>query len=372
MTHRRVQGLIKPFVSIDYRTKIADLEKFIIQSSASGRKIIATCYIFVKGASSPESGYSRLCKDYTEDRKAGLQNVKENVQFYIIPPQLKGALTILRSLEGQDTSHTLYGIIVAREEGPAKYVQMSMSSFNQYDVDDDGQPMAKSPEYDTMTDDTANDLSIHQMIMSNVSYTPNAIPPVASAIPRPILGQPRPLVPQNVLNIPHSLPINAGVPRGVPAAVSGLNFAPRPMNALGLPPAFNIPRPLSVPSNNLPLKPLMPPQNAGLAIPIANPRGITMPRPLSGLPMPSMAGMNAPRAVATGQAQVPSFDSQPFQKQRDIVRQVAQFCIDNGPETIAFLKNKDTARMSTPFLFEGHSAFNEFHGILKQLLGRGE
>jgi hypothetical protein len=318
------------------------LEKFIIQSSASGRKIIATCRIFVRKESALVSTYSKLCREFTDDRKAGLQNVRENVQVYIVPPQLKGSVSILRSIDGDDCSHTLYGIIVSREEGPSKYVH----AVN--DIVMEEELMQHSPQHDDeMEVDDGSGLEVPPNINLSVPLIPSSAPPQRFG-PRPaMITTPRGLA----VGPPH-----VTAPR--PLATGGLSFQlsgpPRPMTSGGL--ALPIQPPRAIPGMNFP--------SAGLSLPrpgvLPTPMAMNL-QPRTGLSLPGSGLSLQPRPAAP----TASFDAQPSAKQRDIIRQIAQFCVDNGPETLAILKKKDTARTSTPFLFEGHPAYEEFQTALR-------
>eukprot|EP01038_Epipyxis_sp_PR26KG_P011825 gene11825-15825_t len=66
---RRVQGLITESINIEGRTKIEDLEKFISEVIALGRKITAMFRLELIESNQP-SGYAKFCDEFTRDNRA--------------------------------------------------------------------------------------------------------------------------------------------------------------------------------------------------------------------------------------------------------------------------------------------------------------
>lgn len=411
LTDRRVQGLLKPSVSIEGRTRISDLERFIIETAARGRKIIATCRIFIgKNVSSPDSGFRRFCDEFTQDRRAGISNIRENVQFYVIPPLLKGSLTILRGLEGNDLTHTLYGIIVSRDPGPSEYINARPEIYK------DSEDMAKSPIKEDDSLDNSNGLIIPHTVPLNTM-----MPPASQATPFVVNNQYSNISAASAatglnvsmhanasnLNIKQNItpsfamPVYSNIQSNHSLASSAIpnsnqsfvNFPGNghPVSPAGLP-LGNMTQGLTL-GQNQPRAGLLPPRGAvalqlGQALsqrPLQFPLGQqAQPRPLSlnqGLlqtPRPAHGGliinsnMNASSSLPSTASFSSNgvFSSYPTQKQVDTIHETAKFCVQNGAQTIQMLKQKPNAQVSTPFLFETHERYQEFHTVLKQYLGR--
>ena len=123
---KRVQGCIKGAVNIDGRTKIPELQRFIGEILDQKRKIVASV-VFLAFDIHPGDGYHKFCTEFTRDQRASISNVTDTVQLYVIPPELKDAIPILRSvtLDLKDlpsNQGVLYGLIVAKEPGPSSFV----------------------------------------------------------------------------------------------------------------------------------------------------------------------------------------------------------------------------------------------------------
>lgn len=116
-----MQGAVKNSFNIDGRTKIADLDKYIKESIAANRKILST-FTFVINKSCTES-YRKLCDEFVKDQRAGISNVSDTVQVYLIPPPLKSAIQLLQhlSLANIGQANILYGVIVGKAPGPSQY-----------------------------------------------------------------------------------------------------------------------------------------------------------------------------------------------------------------------------------------------------------
>lgn len=304
-----------------------------------GRKIIATCKIFVRrDQSDQEPAYRRLCNEFVEDRRAGLINIREHVQFYVVPPQLKGAITVLRSVEGNDTHHTLYGIMVTKDPGPPEYVNAPPETM---DLIDD---MPPSP---------VNDMDAPSIMSGSPSGLPipsTSLPTVAAHVP------PQPAV-------SYSAPPAVAVPQKpvVPVAPVPPVVQARPSIAPVLPPHSVLPpRPVVAPVMTAAPRPMMgfggipprgPPASAmGRGVPVTAPRG------------PTPAG---PAAQPVPQ----SFLNMDRQSQSAVIAKFATFCSENGVQAIQLLKERDSAMTLTPFLFEGQPGHDEFLAKLKSLLG---
>jgi hypothetical protein len=55
-------------------------------------------------------------------------------------------------------------------------------------------------------------------------------------------------------------------------------------------------------------------------------------------------------------------------QQLEVMQKVAQFCAENGAQTIQMLKEKDGAISLMPFIFEGQEGYQDFLNILKDIL----
>eukprot|EP01035_Chromulina_nebulosa_P017358 gene17358-22905_t len=322
LTDKRVQGLLLNNMIIGGRSRISDLERYISETTLANKKIVATCKIFVHNdRTSSESGYLKFCSEFTTDRRAGVVNTIENssstnlsnlsIQFYIIPPELKEAITILRSIDGSDTHHTLYGIIISKAAGPPKYVNSKPEFYSNTDQ------MVSSPE--RVVDDDILTSTIPPTSSPRTNANTNANTNLNKGITIP--------------NIINTLPIKP--------TNQQLNLGNQMANSL----AMNSSRNLSMLLGN-----------ASKTMSLSNKFSINT--------IPNInTNINKPNNI-----QKP-FDDWDLTNQLNIIKNCAKYCVSNGPTSVDNLRAKEGAELYTPFLFEDHNRYNEFQNILKDLLG---
>lgn len=119
--YRRLQGCVKNTFNIDGRTKIAELDKFVKDLLAANKKIVGTFALLI--SESCADSYKKFCDEFVKDQRAGISNVTDTVQVYLIPPALKNAIHILQPLALENVSNLrghglLYGVIVGKAPGP--------------------------------------------------------------------------------------------------------------------------------------------------------------------------------------------------------------------------------------------------------------
>jgi hypothetical protein len=121
---RRIQGLVKNTINIDGRTRIAELERFLNEVVSYGRKIVITFQFYISRSSGDSrSSYRKLCDEYARDSRAGLSNVSDVTQVYLVPPAMKHHLSILSNVDVDDGGRDkFFGIVVSKEVGPSNYV----------------------------------------------------------------------------------------------------------------------------------------------------------------------------------------------------------------------------------------------------------
>jgi len=129
VNEKRVQGCVKNVFNIDGRTRIAELDKFVKELISLNRKIVATTTFLVNNVQANDStnSYTKFCEEFSKDERAGISNIENHVQVYIIPPALKAHISILKTLQPDNTAimqnqGLLFGIIVSKTPGPSAIV----------------------------------------------------------------------------------------------------------------------------------------------------------------------------------------------------------------------------------------------------------
>jgi hypothetical protein len=128
-SNRRIQGCIKNAVNIDGRTKIPELQRFLTELLELKKKIVAVVVflVFDVNPNDKENSYVKFCDEFKRDQRASISNVTDGTQLYVIPPEIKDSIGILRSitLDARDNAMNqgvLYGIVVSKEPGPSNFV----------------------------------------------------------------------------------------------------------------------------------------------------------------------------------------------------------------------------------------------------------
>jgi hypothetical protein len=116
--------MVKTTFNIDGRTRIAELDKFIGEVLARNSKYLGVFTLSVKEADL--GSYQKLCDELTKDNRAGISNVSDTVQVYIIPPTLVTSIQILQDkelkhMEGMPKYGLLYGVAITKEAGPVSF-----------------------------------------------------------------------------------------------------------------------------------------------------------------------------------------------------------------------------------------------------------
>lgn len=211
VSDKRVQGLVKGNFTIDGRTKIAELERFLGEVFAHGKKTVAVSVFLVpteqsSAAIASSASYQKFVEEFASAERAGLCNASSIVQVYLVPPSLQSAISILRDIRmdsfprkpgkpNEFQHQLLFAIIVAKESGPAQYVNRNFP------------PLPLVPN------------SFAVATFGNDAKGVPALLPVSTAAPssgapsfqRPSAFDsiPRPSIPQNIPNIAPSLGMGA-------------------------------------------------------------------------------------------------------------------------------------------------------------------
>eukprot|EP01039_Chlorochromonas_danica_P002233 gene2233-2441_t len=343
---RRVQGAVKPTFNIDGRTRIKELDRFIQEVIATGRKMVATCAFLVFHNGLPDCSYNKFCDEFTRDQRAGISNVAESVQLYVIPPALKDSVQILTSLKlvsALPNTGVLYGLIVAKESGPAAIVNslhaslpFTVSSFAVLEtVSQSLTPSSSTPSVNAPSSVISNKHDQTQPFLAagGSSQLPTALGHKAPAAFPPV---------QQPISAPLSMPMAASFPIAKPTG----GFS-TPGNA----PAF-------------PIAPGGPGVSAGMGMPGRGPVVGSMPLAASHLiPSGQPAG-----GIAQGGGGMVGRTTLPVDV-RDKILQTAQFCANNGVAKLQSLKNIPSSRTVMPFLFEGNPGYEEFMQALRECVG---
>lgn len=150
LNDRRVQGLLDVQFNIDGRTRIGELERFLNEVIARGKKIVSIVYLsFNNSDIASKNTYDTFCSEFTHNEKSGMCNINDRVQLHLVPPSLKNRITFLnqsshRFNDGSDSdsdddddvsrgyNKVLYGIIVSKEVGPYIYVNADENDIGSY------------------------------------------------------------------------------------------------------------------------------------------------------------------------------------------------------------------------------------------------
>lgn len=132
---RRMQGMLKASINVDFRTRIAEVERFISEVLAQGKKTVAIVLFVVPSAhaAASSSSYRKFCEEFTTAQRVGMSNVSDVLQLYLVPPALQSSISILRdvrldafprqSIAPTEFQHQiLFGIVVSKENGPSQFV----------------------------------------------------------------------------------------------------------------------------------------------------------------------------------------------------------------------------------------------------------
>jgi hypothetical protein len=269
---RRMQGLIKSNISIDGRTRIAELERFANEVVSFGRKILITFFFYVSKKQGSSESFRKLCDEYTRDGRAGISNVSDVTQVYIVPPQLKQHISVLSNVDVDDGGRDkFYGIIVTKEVGPSEYVYGDA-----------------------------------EMVDARRPPSPSSFAPAPTAAPAPVAAAHH-----------HARHTHAAAPAVPVPAPSPTTIAPTLSSA----------------------------SSSSSSSSSAAPRQ-TLPTPAA-----SAAPVAVPDAV-----------------QYEKMKKVAQFCAQNGVQSIQAIKAKPESATQMPWLFENHPQHTVFLDILKQIL----
>lgn len=138
VSYRRVQGLVKGLLNIDGRTKIAELERFLGEVLAHGKKTVAVAVFLVPSdnapaATSSSTSYQKFVEEFTAAERAGLCNASPTVQVYLIPPALQGAVSVIRDIRmdpfprqpskpSEFQHQVLFAVIVSKEVAPPHFL----------------------------------------------------------------------------------------------------------------------------------------------------------------------------------------------------------------------------------------------------------
>eukprot|EP01031_Cornospumella_fuschlensis_P028529 gene28529-34439_t len=136
-------------VSVDGRTRIQELERFLQEVFAQRKKVVATGVFMVAdgaGTDAKDSPLARLEVELESGGRAGMCNCGVGVTMYLIPPPLKQHIQILRALplpEGSTGHSFMYIVIVVKELGSGAMVGGNQSALP-YHVSSFGLPMGNS------------------------------------------------------------------------------------------------------------------------------------------------------------------------------------------------------------------------------------
>lgn len=145
LSFRRVQGLVKGLFNIDGRTKIVELERFLGEVLAHGKKTVAIAMFLVPPDNAPaaissSASYQKFVEEFTSAERAGLCNASSTVQVYLVPPALQLSISVLRDIRmdsfprnpskpAEFQHQLLFAVIVSKELGPPQYTNRNYPPF---------------------------------------------------------------------------------------------------------------------------------------------------------------------------------------------------------------------------------------------------
>jgi hypothetical protein len=326
-----MQGLVPSNLTIDGRTRILDLEKFINELLPLGKKLVLPFKLIVDRLQhSNVSACQRFCDEFSRDQRAGMCNVTaSSSQVYIVPAALKSTVSLLNVFqhEADGSSLVLYAIIVSKEaSGPASLVTMDPESLSSSSSSSSSTKAAASSA--VFAASTSSSYKLPSSGYGSGAY--------ASSVPSAVLPP---------------------APYGTTTSISS-SLAP-PLQA--------------VHSTNITLASAAAGRSVSVLLPSASAADSVagQPRMLQQRPPQeerSAAGgsHSAPIAPQPGRIVSSSLHTQMVSTVTDeMIQRVATFCSAKGPETLQMLREKPESKSLTPFLFEGHPRYGDFMKLLK-------
>lgn len=349
-------------INIEGRTKIHDLEKFLLEVKAQSRKVAVPFRIYAAKNLQSSSGFHRFVEEFSRDRRAGVCNSAglQGVQLYIVPPSLQSALSMLREFNfPTDKERALYGIAITKEVGPPHLTNAAVQTVDllnppeplesvmapQTAASSNGPSSTSAPSIAPSLPLNLPEGQQSPLSTSPSSDTSASMHQMTQIRPVELMGSP-PLLTGHTVAIP-----STGVRSIVPVALQG-------QQGMSVLPRASILGPLSLqqpsPFGAVHLKPLLPQfptstsqTRGGLG------SGARAPSPP---PPPVSIPMIAPVAVIGSLSQ------------DETIRKVAMFCAEHGVQTLQILREKQGSREMMPFLFDGQPGHTEFLDILKSVL----
>jgi len=310
---RRILGLLKDPLVITGRSRIAEVETFILQIQEKGRKMVIPFVLFTHKGQAASSVYGKLCDEFTQNNRVGFCQMAPDLQAYLVPPALKRHLSLLKEYTvpsgSEGAGRELYGVLVAREAGSIEFTSAPTMELN---VMAPPEPLAPSPVVESSK--TSEKPKSAVVSDSSAPSTPPTFVPVSQPSQPPAAAYKGPTPTYSTSTIP---------PPPVPPS-----YVPPPP-----PPTFALPRP-----------------SAPIPAPIAAP-----------VPVPVSAP--APPVVQT-----PPLTTEMLA----MIHKVADFCAKNGAQTIQMLRGKENASILMPFIFPGQTGHQEFLHTLQAIVNNSD
>ncbi len=392
-----MQGLLRSTISIEGRTRVAELERFVQQIVSAGRKSVVPFRFYTHKNLGSSSGYQKFCEEFVRDGRAGVSNIADQVQVYILPPALKDSITVLQNYNIiKDVDRALYGLIITKESGPTEY---TTGAIEECSIDDPPEPDFSEISKDSSEDSSDKKVKIHSHShKSKPVSTTSSSEQSKSLVPDTISSNNKVSVTManNSLVVP-KLPITPTTSQGVSIPAPNPVIVPTIHSSLNNPIVIghatqSLPSPVKV-SVPPPFPIHMPPNILPSSVPVPAPvltRTVSaMPQPPQlppnrGMPLSSIPSISSipnnpsfsqfvantpvvppvvtPASIPTSQTLISGVTSD------STIYKVAQFCATHGVKTIELLKSKEDAANRMPFLFPSHPDHATFTSILRSIL----
>lgn len=353
-------------MTIEGRTRIAELERYINELLTLKRKIVVPIRFFC--SHSHDVGFRAFVDEFTRDGRAGLCKPMSGVEVYIVPMALQHSVSALRGVAVPVAAdRALLGFIISKEEGPVEYTQKAGSP-----VDLDSPPYPGDPDIPS----GVVKVGVVPTVGIGFQRATAATPAPASSVALSSTLQPPPR------SAPSAVGASAGQQQGVGLVgttvasstkpVVGVLVGARAAYASGTAAHSASGTFATSPRASMVTTPSSPRASGGFGV--APSSGLSgglaahaaaVPSPAATPPVVVNTTAQPPATAATGPV---GTSSGPADQQREVMLRVAAFCAQGGPQTMDMLKGKENALKLMPFLFEGQPRHQEFRNILLEIL----
>ena len=132
---RYMQGLTPKRIDIGGRTKVTELHRYLKEQKKKGRKMLSVFAFEADDDKGSPAGYKKLCAEMTAEEKVSVsQKFGNDAQIYIVPPDLKSQVGLLKRYQPKmdKDANILYGVLVSRDEGQAEYVDRAPTFWSKF------------------------------------------------------------------------------------------------------------------------------------------------------------------------------------------------------------------------------------------------